>query len=492
MTVIDSASISSAASWLAVLVRPHRTLRNLMTCWSAYDPSTWTPLLETYDRTVRFALVEMLVPALLLGLLGSLSRDASRPTPVVELCSSEAASSSSSFARSSLVGALSPYASVLATSARADPDNNYCSTAIRLPFQHLGLTLDAPRLARYAALAIASPASLHALLALLPVLSRALGRLGAVIASGKRPDADAIAALSRGAKAGRVVRRRRYDLYLPPPERRFRRTTAGGGEKGGDVAGLLFYPGFGVHHGAYAEVMTRLSERGVVVCVASLEPFRLAHESLGGGMDDALRLVESAGRDASDYLARGNAMDDDSDNHRDDVRVEWALGGHSMGGYNAMQLAKRRAEMMRRGDDDDGNASSRQSSSSSSATLSKMGKRIVLWAAGTHALDVPDLRDSGCRALLLLGSNDEIAKFASGREMDEVLASKFPTADGGHGGGGCTVLRSIRGANHSGFASYDADSKRSKTFLMNGRRDISLDEQHEEASTLTARFLLDG
>ncbi|EJK60967.1 hypothetical protein THAOC_18610, partial [Thalassiosira oceanica] len=96
----------------------------------------------------------------------------------------------------------------------------------------------------------------------------------------------------------------------------------------------------------------------------------------------------------------------------------------------------------------------------------------------------PRRRGRGARVLVLLGGNDGIARFDTDGQRAE-LAARLP-------GGGATRVRTIRGGNHSGFASYERASGEGGGGGMNGRRDIALEEQHDEVSRETVGFLLSG
>ena len=152
------------------------------------------------------------------------------------------------------------------------------------------------------------------------------------------------------------------------------------------------------------------------------------------------------------------------------IIVEWALGGHSMGGYNALQLAE---ELIK---------TDPPSVLLHDGSISRVGSQIVAWAAGTLVEGVPNLLEIGSpsplRIFILLASNDKFAKFSSQQQKHQLL-SKLPKT---------SRLETIQGANHSGFASYDAASKKGSAF--DGPRDIPLEDQHKEASSRTARFLL--
>ena len=169
---------------------------------------------------------------------------------------------------------------------------------------------------------------------------QALSRLKVVLKSRKGPDANTKVALLGQVKAGRVLQRHGYDLYLPPPQ-----TMAIGTKKKADnnsiIKSLLFFPGFGIHHEAYADVAIQISEYGIPVAV-SLEPLRLANAKFGGSMDDVRRITKSASKDVVWYYTRNHILNNNDVVERKDesIIVEWEIGGHSMGGYNALQLAE--------------------------------------------------------------------------------------------------------------------------------------------------------
>jgi len=252
-------------------------------------------------------------------------------------------------------------------------------------------------------------------------------------------------------------------LYLPPKPNEATELDR--------IPSLLFFPGFGIHCNAYADVAGKISDSGIPVIVVSLEPFRLAHKALGGGMNDVRRLIKSAGSDVAKHYknihGEKNGKNDVSSDEGIDknIIVEWALGGHSMGGYNALRLAE---ELIQ---------TSPPSILLRDGSISRVGSQIVVWAAGTVVENVPNLLTSSLRVLVLLASNDMFATFSSPQQKLQFL-SKLPKK---------RRIETIEGGNHSGFASYDAAQKSNQ---FNGPRDIPLETQHEEASSRTAHFLL--
>ena len=149
-----------------------------------------------------------------------------------------------------------------------------------------------------------------------------------------------------------------------------------------------------------------------------------------------------------------------------------------MGGYNSLQLA----QVLQQSDDEHLTFKLSQNNRS----ISRIGSQIIVWGAGNLVESVPNLQtsnssdESSLRVLILLASNDDIAKFTSHRQKRDLLR-KLPRR---------SRMQTIKGANHSGFASYDEASKKSSTFLLNGIRDITLKYQQEETARRTADFLL--
>ena len=288
-----------------------------------------------------------------------------------------------------------------------------------------------------------------------------LSRLVVVVMNRKCADDSATAMISQRVRLGRAKRRHGYDLYFPPKQVDKSRIKQRGKVL---IPSLFFFPGFGISHAAYSEVAARISDSGIAVAVISLEPLRLAHKALGGGIDDICRLLRLAGKDVSKY-------------YKDDASpliIEWNLGGHSMGGYNSLQLAE---DIMNQSQLPSVILKNKKS-------VSRMGSDIVVWGAGNLVDGVPNLRINKrppIRVLVINGSNDGIVQMSPQQKRE--LLSRLPKST--------TELRTIKGANHSGFASYDTASAVSSTFAMNGPRTISLEAQHNEACSRTIRFLLD-
>ena len=427
--------ISSARSWLPFILHPHRSLRNFAECWSSYDPQTWQGPIDLVDSGIKLGL-DMLIPALLLSLIGSI------------IISSPSSSLGGAINNAELTSSLSPYTShSMALSSRVP--------TLSATSHPLLQSIDLSYLIRLLALSIISPITVDIIFNhFAPVMSLAMARLKVVLSSHKGADANTKAALLESVRSGRVIRRQQYDLYLPPKD------TINAQE----IKSLLFFPGFGLHHSAYADVASRLSDEGITVAVVILSPLRLAHETLGGSIDDVKRLIKSAGNDVVKHckrMCKGN---------EGTINIEWAIGGHSMGGYCTFQLA---ADLTNQ---------ELPSMKLNDGSITRVSPNFVVWAAGPSDMaDLdPNLQKSESSLLVLLGGSDNIAKFTSQQQKRQFML-QLPRN---------SRLVTIKGGNHSGFASYDEDSKKSDSYLMNGQREISLDAQHKEAARHTASFLM--
>ena len=403
----------------------------------SYDASTWNANLELLDAGIKL-LMEMLLPALLLSVLGSLL-----PTSPTEC-------------EHIPVGGLPPFIPVFSpytfpSLALSSPPQSHTPSTSQFNFK-----FDPSYFVRCLALFVISPTVVDVLFhGISPILIQTLARLRVVLMSRKGPDGSTKEALAGRARVGRAIRRQLYDLYLPPQNNV-------DGTKTGFISSLLFFPGFGVDHSAYADVASRISDSGIPVAVVSLEPLRLAHKNLGGGLNDVKRLIQFAGEDLIMHYKRFHA--------EGKFVIEWSLGGHSMGGYNALQLA----ESLKK------NNRAFHSVVLRDGSISRIGSNIVAWAAGTIAQSFPDLCDaSSLRVLILLASGDPFASISSPQQK-QVLLSKLPKR---------TRFVTVKGGNHSGFASYDEASKTSGK-LVNGPRHITLESQQAEVSRLTTNFLL--
>jgi hypothetical protein len=118
-------------------------------------------------------------------------------------------------------------------------------------------------------------------------------------------------------QAGKAVRTRHYDLYLPS----FNREGAADCNTNRGQA-LLFLPGGLVEHAAYAHLAVRLAQdHGILVIVVNLEPTRIATWYTTGLTSK--KLVELAKRAESWWKTSS---------------LQWNIGGHSAVSRNSSLL----------------------------------------------------------------------------------------------------------------------------------------------------------
>jgi len=236
--------------------------------------------------------------------------------------------------------------------------------------------------------------------------------------------------------AGRAISTQRFDLYLPPTNCTYSNEPS--------KKGFILLPGANVEYRAYSPVAALISDTGIPVAVMSMEPLRYTFRSLGSNAHSISQIAHCA----SSMIAK-------TTDQKFHIK-SWIVGGHSMGGFAAMNLI---SELQHYPTTKPWNLST---------------TKIVCWASGTFRELVPDL--STCKdlkALFVFGKRDLIA--APNRACFNFLAQKiYPNR---------LVIKCIPGADHSGFAAYKADPKTS------GIRTISLNEQHQTVAAITSDFI---
>jgi hypothetical protein len=249
----------------------------------------------------------------------------------------------------------------------------------------------------------------------------------------KNADQSAVDTLSKRILSKRAMRLDKFDLYLPPipSASQGHLISSHHAEESLSIPGLIFLPGAYVDHTAYSPVAAKLSDKGILVAVLSMEPVRLAAPFLGGDSKDIVDAMNSASNKLRAKLS---------------CNIQWNIGGHSAGAYAAMRLAQQ----------------------------VKVGK-CCIWAAGNVDEMVPDLSRLQLDVLIILASNDRFA-FLTEQAKSRFL-SKMPKN---------TSIQSIAGGNHAGFGAYPRNE------LFDGSNEIGLEKQHELVSSITASFLLHG
>jgi len=190
-----------------------------------------------------------------------------------------------------------------------------------------------------------------------------------------------------------------------------------------------------VSHTVYAPVAARMSDLGILVCVMSLEPLRIA-------VDSVEELKKNTLRTMYEVMSTGDH----------DVS-EWAVGGHSMGGGTAMELA---------------------------AAMKPGVSKLVLWGSvGAGFPPPPSLKGATMDALVLIGSEDALV---NGIPEWKKIKCRDRLPDGPRGS---TTFGTIDGGNHAGFGHYGP-----QTFPMcDGVRTIALEDQQRMAAERTVKFL---
>ena len=224
--------------------------------------------------------------------------------------------------------------------------------------------------------------------------------------------------LTKSIATGRAQRLKSCDVYYPLRLE---------GEELKATCGLIFYPGALVDRSAYAPIALRLSDMGIVVAIANLEPDRVVIK-----LDD-YQIKEKVMRILSDsvLLSKRGAW----------TVNDWTIGGHSMGGHVAIVAVANE--------------------------LSSTIKKVVLFGVGSY----PDLSMHSCKslreiknvgALVVNGSNDNYitsVKFSSKDKAAIFEANMPPKADATSQKQGHTQYVTIEGGNHSGCAHYGPQSK---------------------------------
>ena len=267
----------------------------------------------------------------------------------------------------------------------------------------------------------------------------------------------------------RAYRTSRYDVYLPPSLTSISEKKNGAYVDTQALRALFFIPGALVPHEAYSEVAARLSDKGFVVAVMSLEPLRLAGCHFGTNLASVKQIIDGVTGKIFDHLMN---VPEGMDNELPIKSIEWTLIGHSMGAFAATQLFRESLYHP--------NEKTEKSESNWNITL---GKKLVLWGVAAMLNSVTDLSAEGdAQILILQGTNDEFVEMMQSKE-DE-LEAFFPPS---------TRTEHITGGTHEGFASYTSMFNNGTTKNNeNTRKSIPLDRQHKQACDATVRFLSFG
>jgi pimeloyl-ACP methyl ester carboxylesterase len=253
------------------------------------------------------------------------------------------------------------------------------------------------------------------------------------------PLPQALDCLAERVESGRCRRFGRYDVFFPPPQQQHNNTQGGLGQY---QHAALFLPGALIAHTAYTEVAAKLSDAGICVVTVSMEPSRMATAHLGADSKRMKRIMKKV-------------------NTLLPVSPFWSIGGHSMGSFAAMRIAKE------------------LSSTNDNADAATRISRLFLWGSANFPNTRTNLRDDGLMdefpVLIIQGSNDILCRMDA-QQLAE-FQNDFP-AD-------TTIYKTIDGAAHNWFASVDQGEP---SYV--GKASIPMNQQQEQAVALTAEFLL--
>jgi len=335
--------------------------------------------------------------------------------------------------------------------------------------------------------AVLSPWSLQCFHQLYYQLSMPLKSFRTYLTTNQSPTlARATDALKLRIRHRRAYRTRRYDVYLPPSLEGDRELATEGSDNVADdnntvharaLSALLLIPGAGVSHEAYSEVAARLSDKGFVVAVMSLEPLRLASRFLGVNPASVRRIVSEI---TTTIQTRCSELAVDP-NLRSDCELsassgpaktfEWTLMGHSMGSFAAMQSYRALHDEIRNNNNNNKDTTPEFGNSPVKIVFTNKLVLLGLGAFVAFATDLSDRKDT--EILIVQGTNDNVVAFMQSRQ-DEFEAF-FPPS---------TRTEIIPGGTHEGFGSYESIFGGD-----DGKKSIQLDKQHKRVCDATARFL---
>ena len=250
---------------------------------------------------------------------------------------------------------------------------------------------------------------------------------------------------------GRVQRMERCDVYYP--------SASEGCTERRAKCGLVFYPGALVDRAAYAPIATKLSEAGILVVIANLEPNRFIDTFNNYNLkEEVMRTIAH-----SILLCENGAWTVD----------KWALGGHSLGGHIALAAVANEL----------------------SSTITK----IVMWGVRSYPqgpnYPCKSLKDNkNVQVLVVNGSNDAIinsTKFSGTDkfvDFEEKMPPRchLPLTEAFKKKDAYTFMVTVEGGNHAGCAHYGPQKFPSE----DGIRTITLEVQQDKFAKATADFLL--
>lgn len=340
-------------------------------------------------------------------------------------------------------------------------------------------------LGRLVVAAVVSPWSFQCIYQIVRQLTIIFRSLRATLQNQSKTLPRAADALKERMKHHRAYRARRYDVYFPPSLGKFasKRKTK---PNENILQSLLLIPGALVSHEAYSEVAARLSDKGFVVGVMSLEPLRLANQHLGADKKSVLRIMTEITKQIHVHMAILQSYRTDGDGMPIKT-VEWTLMGHSMGSFAAMKLLDELFVCSKRN-----TTSIVEPADSMKATelfvlpeppsfRVTIRNKLVLWGVAAFIESATDISNhTDTEILIIQGTKDKLVDMLRTRQAE--FDAFFPAN---------TITKEIEGGTHEGFSSYDA-MYGSSPDNNNDKRSLTLDEQHKRTCELTSQFIRSG
>ena len=328
-----------------------------------------------------------------------------------------------------------------------------------LPFVSLGSNTILPRniLGSY----MVSPWACHCVLAGMAKPFVQLGQVGLRQQDFRSPPLpEAVNTLNELVATSRVIRHRRYDIYLPPNVR----VGTGNDKSATEIQGkratdsqssshtqkaILWFPGAGIDIVSYAPVAAQLSEGGYVVVVPSMEPFRLSQEHLGAELSSIRRIMWR--------VQQQLAANSRSTTVTSFEKLEWIIAGHSAGSFAAMRLAHQ--------------LHTKQQQRSRLHDTFNISSKLVMWASMYLLHYGSCLKDTSIEVLLIQADNDALV--AMTKDAKDAFHDKFLPQS-------CVHVM-VKGGTHEGFASYQSP--------LEEMGKISREAQQTKACRDTLKFL---
>jgi pimeloyl-ACP methyl ester carboxylesterase len=258
----------------------------------------------------------------------------------------------------------------------------------------------------------------------LPLRQVATSLYEACVTQRSRTRSVALELIDQLAAEGRFVASFSYDVYLPSLQNVKAASQA-----------ILFLPGAGVAHRAYARAMHLLADLGYIVVVVSAEPLRRIAPGLGHTADYFRRMCMHPVSTKYPQIST------------------WLLAGHSMGAFGATQVAQ------------------------------ELGiNTVVMWAAAPFVAALADLSQTTTRVAVIQGSNDALLPFVleklqpPGIDLVKEFWAKLPPH---------AQEFVIEQGTHAGFADYQSKS------LLEDDDGLSREAQQQQAVRLTHQYFVE-